>query len=219
MKKIFAFVAAALMFVGCNSTKNYVVEGNIEDFSGQVLVTDFEGQTILGLATVKDGSFSIDVDNEQETPFIGVLTIDNTPICPIFFDAEKVIVEGNIYGGLIVSGSEANDAFVAFQEATAEFENNLPEDFDVNNPAPEVNEAIAELLGEQFEANKDNLFGGFLIVSGMVPAETPEQLLGYIDALGKEPQSLPQVQSMKSFVEQAMAEEAAATEEETAAEE
>lgn len=214
MKKIFAFVAAALMMVACGTQKNYVVEGTIEGLSGQVIVMDIEGRTILGLATVaEDGSFKMDIESGEVAPQVGFFTIENTPVCPIFFDGQKVVVEGNAYGGLIVSGTPANDAFAAYNVAMEEFYNNLPEDFDAENPTEEATEGMKKLLAEQFEANKDNLFGGFMVLSGMVPAQSPEELIGYMDQLGKEAQALSQLQDMRSYMEQMISAEETPAEE------
>lgn len=210
MKKIFAFVAAALMFVGCNSTKNYVVEGTIEGLTGQVAVMDANGEMILDLATVTDGSFELEVENDGNGAQFAMFAINNSPIAPIFLDGEKIKVEGNIYSSVIISGTPANDALNEFNAASQEFSASLPEDFDPEaEPAPEVIENISKFLKENFEKNKDNLFGAFMVVTGNVPAETPEELLGYIESLGKEGQNLPQIQEMKSYYEQQIAAEAA----------
>ncbi len=204
MKKIFAFVAATLMFVGCNSTKNYVIEGTIEGLTGQVAVMDANFEMILDLATVTDGSFKLEVENDGNGAQFAMFAINNSPIAPIFLDGEKIKVEGNIYGSLIISGTPAHDALNEFNAASQEFSASLPEDFD-----PEVDENFSKFLKENFEKNKDNLFGAFMVVTENVPAETPEEFLGYIESLGKEGQNLPQIQEMKGYIEQQMAAEAA----------
>lgn len=212
MKKIFAVVAAAFMFVACGSSDKCIVEGTIEGFTGQVAVMDFNGEMILGLATVTDGSFEMEINGEENPAKMGMFAVNQSPVAPIFLDGEKILVEGNIYGGVMITGTDANDAYTEYVTATQDFVTTLPEDFNPENPAPETSETIAKFLNESFEKNTDNLMGAFLVLTGNVPAQTPEELLGYIDALADDVKALPQVQEMKGFVEQAIAEEAAAEE-------
>ena len=206
MKKIFVLLAAAMAFVGCGS-KSYVVEGTIEGFEGQVAVMDFNGEMILDLATVKNGSFQLEVENDGSGPQIATFAINNTPVAPIFLDGNNIKVEGNIYGGLVITGTAANDAYVEFTNLSQEFSSTLPEDFDPENPSPEVMDSIAKLLGEQFEKNKDNLFGAFMILVGNIPAETPAQMLAYMDALNEDIKEYAPVKEMRGFVEQAILQE------------
>lgn len=216
MKKIFAFVAAAMMFVGCNSSEKCVVKGTIEGFAGQVAVMDMNGEMILGLATVMEGAFDMDIESDAKELGIGMLTMNQNPISPIFFDGESINVEGNIYGGIIISGTVANDAYVEYIAASQEFAQTLPEDFTPENATPEVIDSISAFMMEQFQKNKDNYLGAFLIVTGNVPVTTPQEMMDCINGMGKDVQQLAIVQELKVAVEQALAAENEAAAEENA---
>lgn len=212
MNKIFAFVAAAMMFVGCNSSENCVVKGTIEGFSGQVAVMDLNGEMILGLATVMDGAFEMDIESDAKELGIGMLTMNQAPVCPIFFDGESVYVEGNVYGGIIISGTEANDAYTENMNASQEFAQTLPADFNPENASPEVVESISAFMMEQFEMNKDNYLGAFLLITGNVPVTTPQEMMDCINSLGEDVQQLAFIQEFKVAVEQAITAEGLALE-------
>lgn len=212
MKKIIAIAAAALLFVGCGSTKNYVVEGTIEGFTGQVAVMDMNGEMILGLATTTDGSFEMEVENDGSGLQMGMLTLSQSPVAPIFLDGSEILVEGNTYGGIIISGTEANDAYNAYVTASQEFAGTLPEDFDPQAASEEDAKLIADFLMAQYEENTDNLLGAFLILSGNVPALTPEEFLSCIDMLSDDVKAFAPIVEMRGYVEQAIAEQNAAAE-------
>ena len=52
MKKLMTIVAAALVMVGCNNAKTYVVEGHIDGTFGEVAVMNMAG-SVLGPGIVQ----------------------------------------------------------------------------------------------------------------------------------------------------------------------
>ena len=77
MKKIVLIVAAALAMVACNSTKTYVVEGQISGL-----------EELMASATVTDGSFTMNV--KSEGPAFTVLSINGQMMTPVFLDGSPI---------------------------------------------------------------------------------------------------------------------------------
>lgn len=206
MKKLMFIVAAALLAVGCNSTKTYVVEGQIEGLSGEVAVMDMSGQEVLATATAEDGSFSLSV--KSATPLFASFAIDGSPVIPLFLDGSPITITGNAENVelLAASGTASNDAFAEFSKAQMEMM--AP----VMNGSEEMAEEdvmkiffqMQQKMNESYEANKDNLWGAYLFVSNKFREYSPEDILETVAGYDEDVQEMEEIQAVKEYAEKAL---------------
>lgn len=201
MKKFMTIVAAALLAVGCNTTKTYVVEGQIDGFTGEVSVMNMAGDEVLASVESTDGSFSLSV--ESATPIFAALGLDKAPTMPLFLDASPIKIEGNMDNvrDLVATGSESNDAFAEFNKRQWELMAPV-----MSGEAPEeaVVEVFAKLQGmmsESYEENKTNLWGAYLFVSGKYREMDVEELVATIEAYPAAIQQMEEISMVREYAE------------------
>ncbi len=204
MKKIILFAAAtAMLLVGCQNTKTYAVSGTIEGLEGTVALMPMSGddKEAYGEATVENGAFTIEV--ESQTPLFSLLTVNGQPVAPVFLEEGAITVNGSAEDleNVKAAGTVSNDAFAAYVEAqntlAAKLEN--PEVSEEEMRA--VYEQIEALNDESYEANKDNLWGAYILVMNKYYSMEAEDILAAVAAYPKELQKLPELVKVKGRAE------------------
>lgn len=182
MKRIFGLIAAACLMVSCGA--DYIVKGTIEGYSGEVKLMANKSNECFGSATTaEDGSFEIKVDVDAPT-FANLVVGDKSRM--LFVEEGIVMVSGSVekWGSVKVNGTIANDQntayraektdlMVAYATAKTEEERSAAE------------QAYDAHTINAYEANKDNLFGLYLLATQVYYTMTPEEILAAVDALPK----------------------------------
>ncbi len=201
MKKLMTIVAAALVMVGCNNVKTYVVEGHIDGAVGDVAVMNMAGDEVYASATATEGSFELKV--ESATPLFATLAIDGTPVLPLFLDGSPIKVEGNMEDAktLVARGTASNDAFVAFNEKQWEV---MAPMFNGEGSDEEVAMAFVEMqniLNDSYEANKNNLWGAYVFMSNKYREMSAAEILDTIAEYPKDVQAMEEIAMVKEYAE------------------
>ena len=201
MKKFMFIVAAALLAVGCNTSKTYVVEGQIEGHSGEVAIMNMDGDEVLATTTTEDGSFELSV--ESQTPIFASLALGGEPVMPLFIDGTPIRVEGNMENmqGFVAKGTPANDAFAAFNEQQWELLAGV-----MNGEAPEEELMLAfaklqQLMNDSYVENADNLWGAYLFVSSKYHEMEAEQIMATIEAYPSDIRKMEEMVLVKEYAE------------------
>ncbi|MCH5329715.1 MAG: AhpC/TSA family protein [Alistipes sp.] len=182
-KMIFALLAAAVM-CGCNrgvaytitvSAPEEVVGVTLVDAGSNDEVAEFEYDESAGLFTL---------NGKAEHPFIGGLYDDEgNPLTLVFVEKGdiRVDVEENGYS-YVLSGTASNDAY---NDATARFIAVRDEFYEIENPSEEDEEAFYDnwlaLTKQLVEENNDNLYGAYILSSGMAMSFEPEEIMEYVN--------------------------------------
>lgn len=179
MKRVLFTLATALLMMSCGS--DYIVKGTIEGYSGEVKLMATKSQECFGSVVTEDGSFEIAVDTKA--PMFAVLVVgDNHHI--LFVEEGEVVVAGSAedLDKVTVTGTKANDAnqaYYAEQEALMEayMTATSQEARDAAEKAYDAHTANA------YEANKDNIFGLYLLATQIYYTMSPDQILVAVEAL------------------------------------
>lgn len=202
MKRFMVIVAAALLAVGCNNTKNYVIEGNIEGLSGEVSITSLSGEIVFATEEVVDGTFEFNV--ECEYPVYALFSIDNTPITPVFLDSSPLQITGSMDAPetIIVSGSDSNDAFAEFNKIQMEILLPLLEG-EGGDPEAMMSAFayMREMMNQSYIDNADNLWGAYILVSSRYQEMSPEEILEALEAFPKEYLKIEELETLKRHAE------------------
>ncbi|MBQ8271421.1 MAG: AhpC/TSA family protein [Tidjanibacter sp.] len=182
MKRALFSLATALLMISCGS--DYIVKGTIEGYSGEVKLMANKSQECFGSVVTKDGSFEIDIDTKA--PMFAVLVVGDKQRM-LFVEEGEVVVTGSLeeWGSVTVTGTASNEAnevyraeekalMEAYVAAKSEEERNAAEQ------AYDVHTTTA------YEANKDNLFGLYLLATQIYYSMSPDEILAAVDALPKE---------------------------------
>ena len=201
MKKLMMIVAAALVMVGCNNVKTYVVEGHIDGAITEVAIASMSGDEVYATATVEDGSFELKV--ESETPLFTLLVVDNTPVLPIFLDGSPIKVEGNVEAQALLTakGTASNDAFVAFNEKQRELMGLIFSGEVSDEEVPVLFAQMEEFVNESYEANKTNLWGAYLLMDSKYREMSAEEILEVVANYPKNMQKVAEVVALKEYAE------------------
>lgn len=182
MKRVFAIMAATVLLVGCGS--DYIVKGTIEGYSGEVKLMANKSQECFGsTTTAEDGSFEIKV--EADAPLFANLVVGDKSRM-LFVEEGTVKVSGSVeeWGSVKVEGTIANDQNAAYRaEKTALMEAYIA-------AADEEARAVAEQAYDahtlkSYDANRDNIFGLYLLATEVYYTMTPDAILEAVDALPK----------------------------------
>lgn len=197
-------VAAALLAVGCNTSKTYVVEGQIEGHSGEVAIMNMDGDEVLATTTTEDGSFELSV--ESATPIFASLALGGQPVMPLFIDGSPIKIEGSVEDmrALIASGTPANDAFAAFNKQQWEL---MAPVMNGNVPEEEVMLSFAklqQLMNDSYVENSDNLWGAYLFVSNKYREMEVEQIMATIEAYPAAIQKMEEIGLVREYAESLM---------------
>ncbi len=204
MKKIILFAAAAAMLlVGCQNAKTYAVTGEVEGLEGTVALIPMSGNADepYGEAEVVDGKFAIEV--ESLTPLFTLLSVNGEPAVPVFLEKGEISVSGNAEDlqSLTVGGTVSNDAFAAYVAAQNALAEQMQNPEVTEEQIKEVYEQIEALNEESYEANKDNLWGAYILVMNKYYSMEAEDILATVAAFPKELQSLPELVKLKGRAE------------------
>ena len=201
MKKLMTIVATALVMVGCNNAKTYVVEGQIEGLTGEVAIMDINATETLATATAEEGKFLLTV--ESQMPMFAALAIDGNTVLPVFLDGSPIQVSGNVemLEELAATGTTANDAFAEFNKVQRElieplYSGEASEDDFVN-----IITRMQEYIQESYEANKTNLWGAYLFVSNKYHELSANEILDVIANFPKEIQKVSEIETIKGYAE------------------
>lgn len=204
MKKIVLFAAAAAMLlVGCQNAKTYAVSGTIEGLEGTVALMPMSGdaEELYGEATVENGAFTIEV--ESMTPLFTLLAVNGQPVVPVFLESGEITVSGNAeeLQGVKATGTVSNDAYAAYVEAQSALAATLENPEATEEEVKAVYEQIEALNEESYEANKDNLWGAYILVMNKYYSMEAEDILAAVAAYPKELQKLPELVKVKGRAE------------------
>lgn len=182
MKRVFVTLAAALLMVGCGS--DYVVKGTIEGYQGEVLVMANKSAECFGKAITTDGSFEIEVD--VDAPLFANLVVGDKQRM-LFIEEGAVTVEGSLeeWGSVVVAGTKSNENYEAYRAE----KKSLMEAYVA--AADKEAQALAEQAYDahtldSYEANKDNLFGLYLLATEVYYTMQPDEILAAVEALPEE---------------------------------
>lgn len=205
MKKIMLIVAAAMFAVACNTTKTYVVEGQIEGYNGEVAITNVDGDEVIVSTTAEEGKFSVEV--ESATPLFAALSIDTGegvhPVIPIFLDGSPIVVNGSMekVESIAATGTESNQAYTDYNKAQAELLAPLMGTDVSEEEFMNVFSTMRTLVDESYEANKTNLWGAYLFVSGKFQECSAEEILATVEAYPKDIQKMDEFVMVREYAE------------------
>ena len=201
MKKIVLIVAAALAMVACNSTKTYVVEGQISGLEGEVAIMDLSGEELMASATVTDGSFTMNV--KSEGPAFTVLSINGQMMTPVFLDGSPIKIVGDMANPqtIVSGGTAANDGFAEFNAMQWELMGPVMSGEVTDDKVMEVFMEIEQRTAESYEKNADNLWGAYLFVSNKYREMETEEILATIEAYPADIQKMNEVALLKEYAE------------------
>lgn len=204
MKKLILFAAAAAMLlVGCQNAKTYAVNGTIEGLeSGTVALVPMSGDgEAFGEATVENGAFTIEV--ESLTPLFTLLNVNGQSTVPVFLESGEITISGNAEDleNIKATGTASNDAFAAYIEAQKGVSAVLENPAATEEEMKAAYEQIENLIEESYEANKENLWGAYILVSRKYYSMEAEEILAAVDAYSKELQTLPQLVKVRQRAE------------------
>ena len=201
MKKLMTIVAAALVMVGCNNAKTYVVEGHIEGATGELAIMDINATETLATATVEDGKFHFEV--ESKNPMFAALTIDGNSVLPIFLEGSPIHVSGDMekMEELAATGTPANDAFTEFNKIQRELVKPLYSGEASEDDFVALFTKMQECIQESYEANKTNLWGAYLFVSNKYYEMSANEILEVIANFPKDVQKVKEIGIVKEYAE------------------
>lgn len=186
MKRVFLFATLLLAAVGCTSKNHYKVEGNIADFDGKVYLLDGDNVAVDS-TDVKNGAFCF--EGEVEIPEFRLLATsegtDDVFATFILEPGEIVIAdaeEGSVYRD--ASGTPSNDANVALQKASHALIEEYRDADDARREA--IVEQHDSLMQQTYDANRDNLFGLYLLATRLSYDMSGDELLAELDKLSPE---------------------------------
>ena len=190
--------AAALALVGCG--KEYVVKGTIEGFTGEVKLMANKSTECFASTTTEDGSFEMKLD--VEAPLFANLVVGDNKPCMIFVEEGTVSVTGSMenFGAVVVSGTKSNDNFAAYRgEKKALLEAYYAATDEESRAAAEQN--YDQHTADAYEANKDNIFGLYLLATEVYYGMTRDEILEAVAALSRELQMSQGAISLKEHAE------------------
>ena len=201
MKKLLIIIASALLAVGCNGTKTYVIEGHIDGLDGQVIVADINGQQEFASVLSPDGNFTLEV--ESATPLFATLVLDGQSVLPLFLEGSPIKVEGDFaeMQTIAATGTPANDAFKEFNLKQWELMSPL---MDSESPEEEIIALIGkmqEIMNESYLANKDNLWGAYLFISNKYRELEADEIIEAIEAYPKGVQKMEEMAVVREYAE------------------
>lgn len=176
-------LAAASVMVGCGS--DYIVKGTIEGYSGEVKLMANKSSECFGTAKTTDGSFEIEVD--ADAPLFAVLVVGDKQRM-LFVEEGEVSVVGSLeeWGSVTVKGTKFNDANEVYRaEEKALMEAYIAAKTDEERDTAE--QAYDAHTANAYEANRDNLFGLYLLATQIYYTMTPDEILTAVEVL---PQAL-----------------------------
>lgn len=181
MKRALFTLAIAFFMISCGS--DYIVKGTIEGYSGEVKLMANKSDECFGSTATTDGTFEIEVDTEA--PMFAVLVAgDNSRM--LFVEEGVVEVNGSLekWGDLAVTGTAAND-----NNALYRAEKKALMEAYVAAQSQEVRDAAEQEYDahttKSYEANKDNIFGLYLLATQVYYEMTPDEILAAVEALPK----------------------------------
>ncbi len=182
MKRILLLALAAAALVGCKDS--YVVKGTIDGYAGEVKLMANKSTECFGSAVTEDGSFEIKVDAEAPL-FANLVVGDKSKM--LFVESGVVEVSGSLeeWGSVVVGGTVSNDRNATYQaEKKALMEAYIAAATDEERAVAESNYDGHTVAA--YEANKDNMFGLYLLATQVYYEMTPEEILEAVAALPKE---------------------------------
>lgn len=201
MKKFMTIVAAALLAVGCNTIKSYVVEGQIEGLTGEVAVMNMAGDQVLASVESTDGSFTLNV--ESATPMFASLALNGEPMVPLFLDASPIKVEGSMEQteSIVVSGSASNDAFAEFNKLQWEIMGPVISGEAAEEDVMAIFAKMEEVMNESYLANQQNLWGAYIFISNKYREMEAEQIMATIENYPTELQKMEEIAMVREYAE------------------
>ena len=181
MKRCFWLSLVALVLTSCGA--DHIVKGTIEGYSGEVKLMANKSTECFGSTTTEDGSFEIKVDTDA--PLFANLVVGDKSRT-LFVEEGVVTVSGSLeeWGSVKVGGTPSNDHNEAYRtEKKALMEAYVTAENEEARAVAEQ-EYDAHTL-KSYEANKDNIFGLYLLASEVYYTMTPDEILGAVDALPK----------------------------------
>lgn len=181
MKRFLMIAAAALALVGCG--KEYVVRGTIEGYTGEVKLMANKSTECFASATTEDGSFELKVD--VDAPLFANLVVGDKQRM-VFVEEGTVTVAGSLedWGAVTVGGTKSNENFEAYRgEKKALMEAYVAATDDESRAVAEQN--YDKHSADAYEANKDNLFGLYLLATELYYGMNPDEILEAVEALPK----------------------------------
>lgn len=204
MKKLVLIVAAALMAVACNSTKTYVIEGKINGFNGEVSIVNSTGEEVYGTATTaEDGTFSLTI--ESATNIFANLALNGEVSMPVFVDGSPITISGEYENTLtfVAAGTVANEAYADYNGEVLKLVEPL---MDANMEEASEEDIFAifaqmqVIMSDSYEANKDNLWGAYLLTNTLYQSMTANEIL---ETIGAYPKDIQNIEEVKAVVEYA----------------
>ncbi len=189
--------AAALALVGCG--KEYVVKGTIEGFAGEVKLMANKSTECFASTTTEDGSFEMKLD--VEAPLFANLVVGDKQRM-VFVEEGIVTVAGSLenWDAVTVGGTKSNDNFAAYRgEKKALLEAYYAATDDESRAVAEQN--YDQHTADAYEANKDNLFGLYLLATEVYYGMTRDEILEAVAALSRELQMSQGAISLKEHAE------------------
>lgn len=201
MKKLMFIVAAALLAVGCNNAKSYVVEGNVEGFAGNVAVLTMDEEELLAEQEVTDGSFSLVVKSDH--PIFALLVMEGKPIAPLFIDGSPIVVEGNVEDmtSIVAKGTPSNDAFAAFNQKQVEVMQPVMKPDATTEEVMAAFAAMQEVIEQHCVENEQNLWGLYLFLSSKAQEMEAQEILDVIESYPAEYKKIDEVAALKKQAE------------------
>ena len=189
--------AAAMMLVGCGA--DYVVKGNIEGYTGEVKLMANKSSECFASTTTEDGSFILTVD--AKAPLFANLVLGEKSKM-IFVEPGEVLVEGSLeeFGQLKVSGTPANEANAAYKEQMQKIMSDYMAATDEEAQATFA-QAYDDHIVNTYEANKENIFGLYLLASQIYYEMTPDEILEAVAVLPKGLQKSQGATTLKEHAE------------------
>ena len=205
MKKFLAMVVMAAAITSCNTYKCEIV-GAIDNLNegGYVYLTDmWGGRTIIDSTKLEMGN-TFHFKKVTKAPTFAQLALNSgAQIAYLFIENGKVRIAGDYEKGKITaSGTASNVAFEEMMSTSQQYMADYREATGKGDTAKvaEIEKAFEEMQANYLEANKDNVFGLFMLrqVSYSKPAI---KILEHINALPEHIKSLPMAVRMKESAE------------------
>ena len=172
MKRLFAALTMTLLLVGCGSQKEGVCEceivGRMANFNGRgkvYLIDRWDAGVVIDSVKLDHDTFHFECVEHAPT-FAQLLVGGGRPIADVFIEEGKVTVSGDyLCGSIKPSGTPSNDAFVALMERNFDMLARRRQAIGAQDVEAlrRVENELAQTLQETLEANKDNVFGLYLL--------------------------------------------------------
>lgn len=182
MKQLLFTLVAAVMMVGCGG--DYVVKGSIEGYSGEVKLMANKSKKCFGSATTTDGTFEIKA--RANAPLFANLVVGDQ-MRMLFVEEGVVEVAGSMedWRSLKVGGTAANDNLANYQAEKTELMTAYMF-AQTEQEKADIEKAYDEHTVTSYEANKDNIFGLYLLATQVYYEMTPDEILAAVEALPKD---------------------------------